>query len=70
MPNLKSISFKIAVLQGGGGAGRICPPHVCVIQKTPCGVGLNTEVHRNYLEPMSLLNELKENRNEGYKGSR
>ena len=37
MPNFKSISFKMAVLQG---AGRICPPHVCVIQKTPCGIGL------------------------------
>ena len=36
MPNFKSISFKMAVLQ----AGRICPPHVCVIQKTPCGIGL------------------------------
>ena len=38
MPNFKSISFKMAVLQGG--VGRICPPHVCVIQKTPCGIGL------------------------------
>ena len=37
MPNFKSISFKMTVLQG---AGRICPPHVCVIQKTPCGIGL------------------------------
>ena len=37
MPNFKSISFKMAVLQG---AGRICPPDVCVIQKTPCGIGL------------------------------
>ena len=37
MPNFKSISFKMAVLQG---AGRICPPHVYVIQKTPCGIGL------------------------------
>ena len=37
VPNAKSISFKMAVLQG---AGRICPPHVCVIQKTPCGIGL------------------------------
>ena len=27
----------MAVLQG---AGRICPPHVCVIQKTPCGIRL------------------------------
>ena len=23
--------------------GRICPPHVCVIQKTPCGIGFNPE---------------------------
>ena len=28
----------MAVLQG---VGRICPPHVCVIQKTPCRIGLN-----------------------------
>ena len=42
MPNFKSISFKMAVLQG---AGRICPPHVCVIQKTPCGIRLiNTDI--------------------------
>ena len=44
MPNFKSISFKMAVLQEGGGGGgvfRICPPHVCVIKKTPCGIGLN-----------------------------
>ena len=39
IPNFKSISFKMAVLQG---AGRICPPHVCVIQKTPCGIGLKS----------------------------
>ena len=25
------------------GAGRICPPHVCVIQKTPCGIGLKKD---------------------------
>ena len=37
MPNFKSISFKMAVLQGGG---QNLPPHVCVIQKTPCGIGL------------------------------
>ena len=38
MPNFKSISLKMAVLQGAGG---ICPPPpVCVIQKTPCGIGL------------------------------
>ena len=38
MPNFKSISFKMAVLQGGGQI--LPPPHVCVIQKTPCGIGL------------------------------
>ena len=27
----------MAVLQGGG---QNLPPHVCVIQKTPCGIGL------------------------------
>ena len=37
MPNFKSISFKMAVLQG---VGRICPPHLCVIEETPCGIGL------------------------------
>ena len=42
MPNFKSISFKMAVLKG---AGRICPPHVCVIQKTPCGIGLRLLTH-------------------------
>ena len=31
----------MAVLQG---AGRICPPHVCVIQKTQCGIGLAFDV--------------------------
>ena len=45
MSNFKSISFKMAVLQG---AGRICPPHVCVIQKTPCGRGLNDKSWKNY----------------------
>ena len=29
----------MAVLQGGG--QNLPPPHVCVIQKTPCGIGLN-----------------------------
>ena len=49
MPNFKSISFKMAVLQGGGGGkGRISPPHVCVIQKTPSGIGLMSEyIFRN-----------------------
>ena len=37
MPNFESISFEMTQLYG---AGRICPPHVCVIQKTPCGTGL------------------------------
>ena len=42
MPNFESISFKMAVLQGG--AGRICPHHVYVIQKTPSGIGLTFEL--------------------------
>ena len=42
MPNFKSISFKMAVLQGGG--QNLPPPHVCVIQKTPCEIGLNGEL--------------------------
>ena len=37
MPNFKSISFKMAVLQGGG--QNLLPP-MCVIQKTRCGEGL------------------------------
>ena len=28
----------MVMLQGGG---QNLPPHVCVIQKTPCGIGLN-----------------------------
>ena len=40
MPSFKSISFKMAVLKGGG---QNLPPHVCVIQKTPCGIGLITK---------------------------
>ena len=37
MPNFQSISFEMIELQR---AGRICPPpHVCVIQKDPCGIG-------------------------------
>ena len=39
MPNFKSISFKMAVLQGSG--QNLPPsPHVCVIQKTPYEIGL------------------------------
>ena len=41
MPNFKSISLKMAVLQWGG-QNLPPPPHVCVIQKTPCGIGLTT----------------------------
>ena len=37
MPNFKSISFEITEVQE---ACRICPPHVCVMQRTPCGIGL------------------------------
>ena len=29
----------MTVLQGGG---QNLPPHVCVIQKTPCGIGLSS----------------------------
>ena len=36
MPNFKSIS-KMAVTGGGGAESA---PHVCVIQKTPCGCGI------------------------------
>ena len=32
MPNFKSTSFEMTELLG---AGRICPTHVCAIQKTP-----------------------------------
>ena len=48
MPNFKSISFKMAVLQGGG--QNLPPPDVCVIQKTPCGIGLigNSEDDRAF----------------------
>ena len=38
MPNFESISFKMAVLQGAG--QNLPSPRVCVIQKTPCGIGL------------------------------
>ena len=55
----------MAVLQG---AGRICLPHVCVIQKTPCGIGLRKAL-KNYTksfgikiidknEPMILTNTI------------
>ena len=56
MPNFKSTSFKMTMLQG---AGRICPPHVCIIQKTSCRIGLkgNYTVLQNYAhiasEPIS-----------------
>ena len=46
MPNFKSISFQMAVLQGGG--QNLPPPHVCVIQKTQCGIGLK---HKTFREP-------------------
>ena len=39
MPNFKSISFKMAVLQGGR-QNVPPPPYVCVTKKTPCGIGL------------------------------
>ena len=49
MPNFKSISFKMAVLQGGG--QNDIPPHVCDIQKTPSGIGLIApgQVHRHLI---------------------
>ena len=37
MPNFKSKSFEMTELQG---ASRICPPHLCVIQKTRYGMEL------------------------------
>ena len=41
MPNFKSISFEMVVLKGQFvGWVESAPPHVCVIQKTPCGIGL------------------------------
>ena len=41
MPNCKSISFEMTELwEGGEGRAESAPPHVCVIQKTPCGIGL------------------------------
>ena len=27
------------------GMDRICPPHVCVIQKIPCGIGLGITLY-------------------------
>ena len=35
MPNFKSISVEITEFKG---VGRIFPPYVCAIQKTPCGI--------------------------------
>ena len=37
--NLSMPNFKNDLIIGAG--RRICPLHVCVIQKTPCGTGLN-----------------------------
>ena len=39
MPNFKSISFKMAVLQRARAESHL-PPYMCVIQKIPCGIGL------------------------------
>ena len=51
MPDFKSISFKMAVLQGGR---QNLPPPVCAIQKTPCGIRLkapfSTQVTLFYLK--------------------
>ena len=38
IPNFKSISFKMALLQGDG--QNLPPSSLCVIQKTPYGIGL------------------------------
>ena len=52
MPDFKSIAFKMAVIQG---AGRICPPHVCVIQKTPRGIGLKFWNRLNNLTDIPII---------------
>ena len=69
MPNFKSISFKMAVLQG---AGRICPPHVCVIQKIPCGTGLRVRTflgHPKFSELYSKWSSVRSTGFEHYYGS-
>ena len=40
IPNFKSISSEMSELQG---EGRIYTPDVCVIRKTPCGIGLRKD---------------------------
>ena len=57
MPSFKSISFKMAVLQGGG-QNLPPPPCVCVIQKTPCGIGLK---HKRivFKGPVKLIQQVK-----------
>ena len=50
MPNSKSISFKMAVLQGGGQNQK--PPCVLIVtQKTPCGIGLTFLFQELYVLP-------------------
>ena len=51
MPNLKS--------------GRICPPHVCVIQKTPRGIGLKHILDKDSTDPVAqMYNEMYKFQNE------
>ena len=49
MLNSKSTSFEMTELKG---AGEICPtpPHVRVILKTPCGIGLNANAYNSNKE--------------------
>ena len=54
MPDFKSISFKMAVLQGGG---QNLPPHVCVIQKTAYGIGLRK--HKVELSNLEFSPEIR-----------
>ena len=55
MPSFKSISFKIAVLQGGGQN---------LIQKTPCGIGLRN-YSAYYLSVHLLLSTLNNSQHSG-----
>ena len=56
MPNFKSISFKMAVLQGGG--QNLPSPCVCY-PKTPCGIGLTfiekKKLKKNKLTAFGIL---------------
>ena len=52
MTNLKSISFKMAVLQW---CGQNLPPQYVCIQKTPCGMGLSCSTLPDFLTETSLI---------------